>query len=297
MTDPVDPLARLAAPPIFVVGMHRSGTTWVYEMLAGHPEVAGVFESGLFSADLGVAPIFSPVHWYADAKALEEDRRFFGAAFRLNQLLTRDQALADTRALAASWLIRAMESGHRFLVEKTPQHLYTMPLIAELFPGSMFVHVIRDGRDVAVSVEEAARSWPRGRVRSADPRAVAGRWAFAIETARREADAHSLRYAEVRFELLKQHPESELARLFDFCRIPADAALVSSIVDRASLEARRASSADAFRRRGAAGDWRERFGLLERLRFDRAAGALLVELGYEHSRRWWWPGRAADPTG
>lgn len=287
MADHESPISRLEAPPVFIVGMHRSGTTWAYELLASHPEVAGVFESGLFSADLGIAPLFSPVHWY-EGEVRGEDERLFGARFRLSQLLTRAQALSEVRELTASWLGRVIQPRHRYLVEKTPQHVYSMRLIAELFPGCAFIHVIRDGRDVAVSVEQAGRSWPRGRVRSAELSGVAQRWAAAVLAGRRAADL-GFRYTEVRFEQLKEQPEQELARLFDFCGIEATDELVSSLAAGAAIEARRSAGGDVFRRRGYVGSWKKRFSMRERLHFDRAAGALLVELGYERNRRWWLP--------
>jgi hypothetical protein len=289
---PPDPLAQLEAPPAFVVGMHRSGTTWAYDLLTAHPKVAGIFESGFFSADLGVAPLFHRTHWYGDEATLEADRRLFGLSFRLNQLLSREEALEDVRALASAWLGRALGPSHRFLVEKTPQHLYTMHLIDELFPGAAFVHLIRDGRDVAVSLEAAGRSWARGRVREANRRTAAHRWAAAIARARHLATEHGLRYTEVRYEDLRARVPGTLESLFEFCRIPAEPGDIEQAWDAAALERRRSGESDPFRRRGTS-EWRQRFRLLDRLRFDRAAGALLVELGYESSRRWWLaPGRS-----
>lgn len=287
MEETIDLTDALEAPPVFIVGAHRSGTTWAYDLVASHPEVAGVFESGLFSADLGVAPLFSPAHWYESDEVLERDREFFGAQFRLNQLLEREDALDDVRRLTSSWLSRALGPTHRYVVEKTPQHLFTMPLINELLPGAAFVHIIRDGRDVAASVKAASTSWPRGRIREANLRAVAGSWRTAIETARRSAEDNALRYLEVRFEELRHAPEPTLAGVFEFCRIPASPERVSAAVVDSDLERRRAQGGDAFRRKGESGSWREDMGLRERMFFDRAAGELLVSLGYAADRRWW----------
>lgn len=283
-----DPFAQLAAPPVFVVGMHRSGTTWVYDMLCAHPEAAGVFESGLFSRDLGIARLLGGGHWYyRDPAALERDRQFFGAASRLNQLLGREELIRDLRALTGRWLSRALEPGDRYLVEKTPQHLWTMSLIAELFPGAAFVHVIRDGRDVGLSLQAAGRSWLSRRRRGHDYRATAARWAAGVSFARTEARRHDLRYTEVRYEDLRAGPGRELRRLLDFCRMPVSDDVVSAIIMETRLETRRQGAQDAFRRSGEVGGWRKRFNVLDRLRFDRAAGDLLVELGYERDRRWW----------
>ena len=282
-----DPLGQLTSPPIFVVGLHRSGTTWVYDMLTAHPEVAGIFESGIFSLNLGVAPLFDPKHWYSDEGALDRDRALFGSAFRLNQLIGRDELLRDVRELTTTWIGRAHEPQHRFLVEKTPQHFRTMRLIDELYPGATFVHVIRDGRDVAVSVQEAGHSWPAPRLRGLARREIAQRWVEGIGIARQQAREGQLRYVEVRYEEFHRDPAAELRRLFAFCAIPADEDTIARICKVTAFDSQQRAHGDQFRRQGAVGDWRRRFGIRDRLMFDRVAGELIVELGYEENRRWW----------
>jgi sulfotransferase family protein len=281
-------LSQLAAPPIFVVGLHRSGTTWIFDMLTAHPEVAGVFESGLFSARLGFAPLFAAEHWYEDQEGrLESDRRFFGATFRLNQLIDRDRLVRDVRDLSGRWLSEALEPGHRFLVEKTPQHVETMAMIAEIFPDASFIHVIRDGRDMVVSRQAAARSWPGLPSRSVNVGETASYWAAGVRDARETAAEAGLRYTEIRYEQMRLAPQEGLRELFEFCSIPADEELIAGICESTSLERQQRGEGDAFRRRGAVGEWRQTFHLRDRFRFDRAAGSMLVELGYEAKRSWW----------
>jgi hypothetical protein len=281
-------LSQLKAPPIFVVGLHRSGTTWVFDMLSAHPEVGGVFESGMFSTNLGFAPLFAADHWYqGQEERLASDRRFFGATFRLNQLIDRDQLLREVRDLSGRWLARALEDGDRYLVEKTPQHLETMPIIAELFPGAGFIHVIRDGRDMVVSRQALARTWPGLPSRTVNVGETASYWAAGVRSAREAARDAGLRYTEVRYEQMRVAPEDGLRQLLEFCAIPADDRLIARICDETSLSKQQRGEGDAFRRRGEIGEWRETFDLRDRFRFDRAAGKMLVELGYEASRSWW----------
>ncbi len=279
-------LSQLATPPIFVVGAHRSGTTWVYDLLTSHPQVSGVFESALFSRDLGIASLFHPTHWY-DSKKRASDREFFGRSFRLRQLLTREQLVDDVRELTAGWLATSLEPETRFLVEKTPQHAEVIPLLSELFPGAAFVNVIRDGRDVAVSTLEAQRSWQGGgRVRRASVPMIAERWGRSIRAAREGAATSKARYTELRFEELHCNPCS-ISRIFEWCGVPVDPELVASIVAINEFSAHQTTGNDAFRRRGRVGDWRSALGLRARFEFDRAAGDLLRELGYESKRLWW----------
>src|SRR3954447_5286613 len=293
-SDPATPkmnesLSHLGAPPVFVVGAHRSGTTWVYEMLTRHPHVAGVFESGLFSVNLGVAPLFHPTHWYRDPDRLEADREFFGHSFRLNQLLDRDEVRQDVAALSSRWLARALGPEDRYLVEKTPQHVHTMPIIAELFPGAAFIHVIRDGRDIAVSQRAVASSWP-GVGPPIGVTDMALRWAEVIRTGRSHGESGGARYLEVRYEELRRDPGLGLGSMFEFCGIPFDDDLVHEICESTRFEpSSGAVDEGGFRRRAQVGEWRRRLSLPDRIRFDRAAGVLLVELGYAGNRQWWLP--------
>jgi hypothetical protein len=248
--------------------------------------VAGIFESGIFALNLGLAPLFDGSHWYdEDPSMLEQNVRFFGSRLRLNQLIEREELVREVRALSGRWLAKALGPNDRYLVEKTPQHLATMQIIAELFPGATFVHVLRDGRDVVVSRHAAARTWPGRQPPPPAVGATAVEWADAVRRARRESK--DLRYLEVRYEELRKAPADCLRRVFDFSRIPADRLLIEQICEETSLAKQRRHEGDAFRRRGQVGEWRSRFGLRDRLRFQRGAGDMLIELGYERSRAWW----------
>ena len=281
---PPAPLEQLATDPIFVVGRFRSGTTWVYDILTAHPDAAGAFESWLFTGVCGLAPLFSPANFNHDVER-------FGRTYRLGQLVARERLIEDIRALASAWLAEALEPHHRFLIEKTPSHYETMGLIAELFPRARFVHVLRDGRDVAVSARAAAKSWGRGYFRG-EIGSVAADWEHVVRAARSNGGGLGDAFMEIRFEDLKASPHDGIRRLFDFCSMPYDDGLVSRVAGQTAFGARGQGGEDAFRRRGEAGDWRHRLSLLDCLRFERASHGFLVELGYARSR-WWWLGRAA----
>jgi hypothetical protein len=254
-------------------------------MLVSHPAVAGVLESGILAPDIGLGGILQGEHWPREP-LLETQREFFGSPVRLNQLVTKEEAVDDVRALVSSWLARALGPEHRYLVEKTPQHVHALGAIAEVFPDATLVHVIRDGRDVTASKDAAAGKWPGLRFGKPDPEQHARMWANTILGARAQAEEYGLRYLEVRFEELHQDPLAGARRLFDFCRIEASDAEVGAAV-RSTEFATLAKQSSAFRRKGEVGDWRNRLGLLDRRRFHRGAGGLLHELGYESKRLWW----------
>lgn len=268
-------LDQLEQSPIFVVGAARSGTTWVYDILTAHPQVAGVYESWLFTRNNGLGSVFNSAHWPPNRSGL-------------SRLLEREALLEETRAFADRLLARALAPEHRFLVEKSPSHVFAVPLIHELYPRSRFIHVLRDGRDVTVSVRAAARSWvPQWR--EAFGRSVltsARAWSHAVRRARKLGAQLGDQFLEVRFEEIKRDPLAAYRRLLDFCGISYDEILLEQIHQQTDFAQNYKSNEKGFRRGGRVGDWRTHFNIVDAVQFNLAAGDTLVETGYEKNRRW-----------
>jgi hypothetical protein len=269
------PLAQLSAPPVFIVGFPRSGTTWVADIFDAHPQASVVYESYLFSREAGLAVFTDAKHWKGPTG--------------VGALMRRDELIRDVREVSTRWLARALDTNDRYLIEKTPSHLDTVDFIAEVFPRAHFIHVLRDGRDVAVSIRSAAGSWaPQwkrtfGRSIFTSAKAWADAVAFSRGASRRLGD----RWFEIRYEYLASEPLGAYAALFEFCGVQYDAALLRTIVDRTDFRRVHRGGEGAFYRRGEPGDWKRNLELFDSLRFEMAAGRMLRELGYETSTRWW----------
>lgn len=283
--------------------MPRSGTTWIHDILGAHPQAVCVFESFLFG-DAGLGGCASSLHWRPPAG---------GGA--IGELVSREEVIQDLRALAGKWLAGALEPHHRFLIEKTPGHLYMIDFISEIFPEAKFIHVLRDGRDVAVSSQAAARGWaswwgsalvqtdlsslsvrlqlPFGTLHS---RARA--WQRIVDDVRTYEARLGTRLLSIKYEDVHADADTSIRTLFDFCGMPYDAALVRHAHEANDFRQFTAGETH-FRRGGRIGDWRQNFSLLDRVIFDRAAGRGLVEAGYERDRMWWCLGgrRARGPQG
>lgn len=275
------PLEQLDAGPIFVVGHMRSGTTWVFDLLEAHSQVAGLFESLIFTSS-GVAPLLRDVHWQPD-----RNEEIFGRVLGLGQIVGREQALEDVRALCDRWLGGVLEPQHRFIVEKAPADTLAVETVARLYPDASIVHVLRDGRDVAVSTAAARSSWAR-RDHLAEPGQPQSRrlwgiglgWARRVETLRHQGMNLSLPFHEVRYEDLHAAPRDTLADLYSFCGIPYDDALLSDVLERTSFSSHEDRGEHRFRRHGQVGDWREQWSRWEQLLFSAAAGEALEATGY-----------------
>jgi hypothetical protein len=276
-----DPLEQLEAGPIFICGHIRSGTTWVLDLLAAHPQVAGLFESLIFTGN-GVAQLLHPRHW-----DFETSERMFDRRMGLGQIIPREELVADVRRLCDEWFAEHLEPHHRFLVEKTPAGAQALETVAELYPDATVIHVMRDGRDVAISTLAARRSWQRNEKLQNSPRdgsrhlwAVGLGWANHIADINRHALKLSVAFHEVRYEQMHEKPLETARAIFRFCGIPADDELISELLDQVHFSKLPHSGEDQFRRHGQTGEWRTQWNHLERLLFSAAAGETLEVTGY-----------------
>jgi hypothetical protein len=276
--------ARLDAPPVFITGHARSGTSWTLDLFDRHPDVCAIFETWLLTQTHGITSVLTQAQWQPVFH--EGQLEQLGVTPGVVQLLPYEEMTRELGELAASWLMRAMRPEQRFLVEKSPLDVVA---VDALFPEAKFVHVIRDGRAVALSMQSASESWDPG-MRRAEPIAErARRWRGEVEELRSFAPRLGEdRYLELRFEDLKADFKTHVRRLFDFAGVPSDDEILELVSRETQLSSYGdRSQASGFRGGGRAGGWRERFGALDALAFDRAAGDLLVELGYASDRRWW----------
>jgi hypothetical protein len=274
--------ASIAFEPVFVVGVPRSGTTWIQRMLAAHPDAWGLLETYMFSRRTGFGALLDPV-----PRQRGEDFEFPPPG--LGRIFDRDELVAELRTIAGRWLGRGSD-GSRFVIDKSPWHVTDLDVIAEVLPEARFVHVIRDGRDVAVSTVSARASWSGfgERSPSAIVREVAGLWSGAMR--QREAADVLLgeRLLEMRYEGARADPAGACASLFAHCGMPHDSETVAGAVQATEFGREdRPHWADWPTRAGRIGEWRERFGIRDGRSFERIAGAELRETGYEADPRWW----------
>lgn len=306
MSHPAE-LARAAAEPgppaPFVVGVARSGTTLLRMMLDAHPALAIPPETHFVPRTIDM--MRRPAAGASDGR---------DAAARLEravaEIVRRAQwpdlgipaaelaAVADSapRATAgqlvrAVFLIYARRAGKPRWGDKTPPYLERMADIHAELPEARFVHVVRDGRDVALS---AIPLW----FGPTDVVDAARQWSSRIAAAREQA--RDLPYLELRYEDLVRDPAGELRRLCAFLDLRWDATMLD-YHERAPgrlAEIRRdlpwpdgrtipAGKRIAIHERAAEPPspnrierWRDHMSPSDRRAFERIAGDTLEQLGY-----------------
>jgi hypothetical protein len=281
-------------PYFFVVGCPRSGTTLLRRMLDAHPRLAMMprethFIPRIYQRHAGLTAGGEVTPALVDE--LLADRHFarLGIAREaLEQLLTPDEPTPYARFVSRIFDLQGRARERELVGDKTPGYVRHLPTLHVLWPETRFLHLIRDGRDVCLSLL-SWRKGPRlaGRFSSwaEDPVSTAALWWEWHVRLGRE-DGWSLgpaRYRELRYESLVSNPGRECLALCHFLGVSYDDAMLRFHRGRERAEPGR--SAKGAWRPVTAGlrDWRTQMPVGDTERFEAAAGALLEELGYERA--------------
>jgi hypothetical protein len=277
-------------PSVFVVGCPRSGTTLLQRMLDHHPLLAVSNDPHFIPFAIeGVREGLDPPVTPALVDWLLAYRTFARLGLREDAVHTA-AAKAETYSQFVSKLYSefAHLHGKPFGGEKTPRYVRFLPLLHSLFPWARTVHVIRDGRDVALSTLDWARA-DRGpgrlRLWLDQPVAVCAlSWRWHVTTGMR--DGMSLgrtHYHEVRYEELVAEPQPILRELAAFLHLPYAPEMLEYHRGRTRTEPGLSAKSVWLPPTPGLRDWRRDMARRDLELFEAIAGDLLTLLGYERA--------------
>jgi len=209
--------------PVFIVGSGGSGTTLLRLMLNAHPHLAIPPESD-----------FIPEVWKAFWRSVPYTRQRLGEIlrfletfpgyrnFQLDRGLVEERLLALCRptlseVLGAVYTEYAERHGKSRWGDKTPGYVEQLKRLNALFPDCLVIHLIRDGRDAALSMLS----------RGVGPRTLydaAKEWEGRVKRGRRDGPRvlGASRYLEVHYERLVAEPRATLEHICGFIDEPMD---------------------------------------------------------------------------
>jgi hypothetical protein len=287
-------------PAPFIVGVGRSGTTLLRLMLDAHPEMCIPPETG-----------FIPAAIKSSCDAADPRREFFKVITEFETWpdfnLSRDEFYQAVNShpfelsggIRAFYRLYADRIGKRRWGDKTPGYSSYTPQIESVLAEARFLHVIRDGRDVALSVR------PLWFAPGKDIPTIARHWKDRIEEAR-YLSRNCRHYLEIQYENLVRHTESELRKICAFIeldyhpqmldyfkgarnrldeittRYRPDGTVLITKKERLFNHRFTTSPPDCSR----IFRWKREMTQAEQCDFETEAGSLLKSLGYETLSRW-----------
>ncbi len=315
--------SALTIPPFFAVGHGRSGTTWLERILNSHPEVLCKGSAMFFGKRRNLYEGRKTL--YAALEGSEDLRLWHGMqANYWSERSYEGEMPGMVKALADHVMGTALqESGKSIVGDRTPHYVSHLEEVKELYPEAKIIHIIRDGRDVAISNLHAVWNSARDRGGPVDlkPEDLRRRDAYLEDPegylqsgesifteARVEELAHSWNgvvskgradgnrlfgenYLELRYESLLENPVPELEKLFGFLGVSVDPSTLERIAEKNSFEKMSGrkpgqEKPSSFFRKGVHGDWKNVLNKRDREVFKKHAGQLLIELGYERDQSW-----------
>jgi hypothetical protein len=212
--------------PIFVVGAPRSGTTLLQYMLRSHPDISlPTGESHFF------IPLFRNEADYGDLNNPDNIRRVLermyrqsadfldtdlhGLRFNIEELvpILQERGCNTMQELISSLFeLNATGEGARRWGDKTPYYVLHMKMLLEKFPGAQFIHLVRDGRDCALSMFQRKHDF-----RVFNTFFAAKYWEIYVEIGRSTGQelGHET-YHEIRYEDLLQDPVTVMRGVCEF---------------------------------------------------------------------------------
>ena len=258
-----------------LVGSGRSGTGYLTNVLFRSLDM-GFSEEPKF-----VAPLYRRLDRFGDLRDEENLRRLAetvhdtdpfhdlrdvrGIPTTSDEILERVPEPTCRGLLYATFRLIAEKRNKRRLAYKDPRDLSHLPIVAELFPTARFVHIIRDGRDVALSLQKFR--WGPTNLYSG-----CKYWATVTSKGRRDGAQLERPYFELRLEDLMEDTERVAT---DLCKF-----ILGSEHDEDGVR-RVVEDFKSTKKAGSVSSWRERLDRNQRFVCEAVAGDVLRACGYE----------------
>jgi hypothetical protein len=275
-------------PPVFIVGCPRSGTSFLYHLLLS----AGGFAE--FHTQMNVYDVLEPI--FGDLSVLKNRKAAMAEwlrskGFRVSGLDANEieaKILAGCRG-ASDFLRIIMEDvarkqGVDRWIDSTPTNVPHMLRIQRDFPEAQFVHIIRDPRDVALSLDRKGWSRPLPWDKNRSLLAVAVYWEWIVRKARKLGAMLGPKYFEVRYEDLVERQRETLVTIGSFLNHDVDYYRVQQASIGSVKKPLTSFKEDLQKGQFTpVGRWKDKFPPGQLVQFERLIGDYMQEMGYQLS--------------
>jgi hypothetical protein len=229
--------------PIFIFGSPGSGTTFLYETLCNHRDLAYVtfnmLRAGIHRHSPLIATTLLKLHsfMHEDRASISphEGNAFWVKYFGIYEYLTENDYLPSMSDFYKKniMLVQKISKCSRF-VNKNLEHCVRVRLLYRIFPDAKFIHIIRDGRAVAFSIHNKKEHGVSPTMFLLSLEKILGKkyqpersklfnyalgWGELVKKAREANTFGSNRYYELRYEDLIDRPCLEIKKIIEFCEL------------------------------------------------------------------------------
>ena len=221
--------SNLSCIPFFIIGSGRSGNTLLRSILSGNSGISIPPESYRIPFAIKKFHIFNNRDWEDIVsqvlKEFEDCKEFYTWEIDITDAQKRLENIADSKRTLSNIFDELFctytekhSPGSKIWGDKTPMNTLYLDWIGTVFPRSKFIHIIRDGRDVASSYLKMERY---DTILEA-----ANRWINSIESAQSFGSKIKENYIEIRYEELVTKPEEVIKDTCDFLDIDYDSKML-----------------------------------------------------------------------
>lgn len=261
--------------PVMIIGHGSSGTSILTRLMRDYLDVAFGTESQFIIHYYNRLPMYGDLQQDANLRTLVEHilrERWFERCGKWGFATTVDAVLADVQArtyrgvLDAVFLQLAKHFGHPRWGDKTPEYTHHLATIGELFPDAQYIHMVRDGRDVALSVSN--RYW-------GDKNVYCAAHEWKREVSQVDAFTDSLprqQWIEITYEGMLSEPVETFRRIIEFLKIDDSSGALAERIERDLPGDLNRANFDK---------WKTAWSQRQQLAFERIACDVLARHGYE----------------
>lgn len=283
----------LAKDLVFVVGMPKSGTTWVQTLIDSHPQAICKGESHF--VDIFYLELSRQLNQYNKAVTQQggivAHLKGYGGHVDTLSYQMEDANYLLVIAIAMMFSKWLGKEGVSVLGEKTPDNIGYMPLLAAIFPNAKFIHVIRDPRDCAISswffqTSNLDRNKALKQTFEEHVLAFARFWDHNIGQGRKAGIELDQRYIELFYEDLASNLDAQIRKAAYFLDLDTSAGTIDQCAKCSTFErqsgGRKPGHEDrkSFVRKGIAGDWKNHLSDELNNEFLSIAGSNMRRFGY-----------------
>lgn len=250
---------QVCRKPVFIIGSPRSGTSVLAWGLAQHQDFWTSGETDFIYHLFGQNRLEQAWHasggegGWLSRHGVDRDEFMRAAGLSMNVLITR------------------RSSGRRW-VDQSPTYTAMVTTIAEMMPDALFVHIMRDGRNVVQSMVTSGFSAPW----ASDFLEACKTWAWFVDKAVAFGAQMPERYLAVPYAFLSENPEAGFAAIFEFLDAEYEEAPAQFLRTRRINSSYQPDGPRANEYLGPAQPW-ERWSRQQRRLFAKHAGHAFVE--------------------